>query len=658
MNIFQRAISYLQRKASQSYSLSDKALIDWFGGTTYAGKSVDEKTAMQISTVFSCVRVISETIGFLPWSVYEKDSKGNSQKIDSHHLSQILVSPNADMTDVEYKETIGVGLGLSGNSYSFNDRNAVGDVVSLYPIESCNVKPKKRNDGTVYYSINDRGRWEDYPQEKIWHVKGFSSNGLVGYSPIGVQRQGLGIALATEEFQARFFASGASPSMIVSIPEWLDPDQRKIARENLEKLWGGVDNAHKVRLLEGGMTASPWTMALEDAQFLQLRELTARQICGIYRVPPHLTGDLTESTNNNIEQQSLEFVMYTIMPYLRRIETGISKWLLKPTERGRFSVKFNVDALLRADAAARGELYSKMLTNGAITRNEVRALENLNRSEIVGMDDFTVQAQLVSIKALPQSPDQVAKPAQSQPSLPADPGRPEKILIYNAPPAIHFPEFPKVLKIEGDLVKAKQLEPLMWAVEAFASSNTKNFEKQVETVKLMLGELASSGERERNDMLSKMLTMVATLVETGEQSRNDQVEKFGTIVSQPIKEFGSLLERAMVSSEERSAKSLDGFNAMLESLTEFNEKARLEQIEKFGEMLTRIADLGEKKTGDQLEMFLKVFGQVLSSGKRASKEQFEQLKILISSLGKARMVVFNKEGQPIGTVPADFEEQR
>lgn len=446
MNRIQKMFVRLALKAAGvgSYSLTDeqfgKALQRLAGGTTHAGKNVNEDTAMQIAAVWTCVRILSETIGYLSWDIYERDAKGNIKRVD-HDLGTVLISsPNADMTSVEYKETKVANLALVGNGYSFINRRSDKAISSLYPLVSNNVEPCRNKDTyEIEYNVNDRGKWSPVPREKIWHVKGFGTSGLMGMSPIGFQRQTLGIALATEEFQARFFASGARPSMIATIPEWLDPDERIKAKLALNDNWGGLENAHKLQLLEGGMKVEEVTMPLADAQFLQLRQHSRSEIFGMYRMPPHLAGDLTRSTNNNIEQQSLEFIMYTLAPYLTRIESSATKWLFKPEERSRYFLRFNVDALLRADAQTRAELHSKYVQNGIMSRNEVRGIERLNRVEGQGMDEYTVQSNLIMVEDLSKLVDAAAAGKPKPPTKLEESPRPEKGLEISLTTHVHAP---------------------------------------------------------------------------------------------------------------------------------------------------------------------------------------------------------------------------
>lgn len=371
------------------------------GTGSYTGKAVNDVSAMQTSTVWGCVRILAESVGCLPWAVYEKDANGNARKVD-HPLAEVLVdTPNADMTDVEFKEAKVVNLALQGNGYAYKNVNGAGNVSSLYPIAAGSIEPQ-RNKGTgeIEYKVLDRGRWEVVPRDKIWHTRGFGSNGLMGFSPIGYMRQAIGLSLATEEFGARFFGQGATTAAVVTVPTWLKKEQRKEAREILSEKYEGLGNAHKFMLLEGGMDVKSVQMPLEDAQFLQLRGFQVDEICRIYRVPPHMVAKLDRATFSNIEEMSIEFVMYTLAPYLVRLERSAQRWLLKPAERSKFMVRFNLDGLLRGDAETRAKFYAAMLQNGVYSRNEVRALENRNRIEGNGMDDYTVQSNMISVDDL------------------------------------------------------------------------------------------------------------------------------------------------------------------------------------------------------------------------------------------------------------------
>jgi HK97 family phage portal protein len=401
MNLIQKAMLWAAQKAviASGLSLTDPRLTRFFGQPTYTGKVVTQEAALGVSTVFSCTRVTAETFGMLPLRAYKIDAKTkNAVEVDTPSRQVLVDSPNVDMSDVEFKETCGANLCLAGNFYALIDRNGVGDISSLYPIESHFVTPY-RNQVTreITYNITDRGKTEPYPREKIWHVKGFGSNGLVGLSPLGYARQAVGLAMATEEFGARFFGNGTHPSMVFSVPEWLKKENRAEAYKRLEDFHSGLTNAHKPFIMEGGMTYTNVQMPLDDAQFLVTRKFTIAEICRFYRVPLHMVMEFSEGgTKASLEQQALEFVTNTLMPYMVRYERSISKWLLTPKEKAQgIFYAFDASEFLRADTDARSNFYARMVQNGIYSRNEVRAKERMPR--IAGLDKFTVQSNMTDV---------------------------------------------------------------------------------------------------------------------------------------------------------------------------------------------------------------------------------------------------------------------
>lgn len=417
-NIFNRMAAWFRGKAAAQsttgLSLMDESLGTRLaailgGGRSLSGKVVTPESSMQISVAWSCQRILSETVGSIPWAIFERKAGGNAEQVDDIPLTDVLIhSPNRDMTSVEYREAMTLNLAQEGNTYALIDRTGAS-ISSLYPIVSAKVQvaTKERgntalpiNEGEVFYKVLDRGQWVDYPREKIWHTKGFGQNGIEGLSPIGAAREALGFAASMDDFGSVFFKQGGKPSGIVSIPNFLSPDQRVIARENLQQMLGGMANAHKFALFEGGMKPEPWGgMPLADMQFLLLKKYTVQEICRFYRIPPHMVADLDRATFSNIEQQSLEFVTYTLMPYFTRIEASAAKWLFTPEQRRKYFLRFNFEGILRADSTARSTFYQSALANGWMNRNEVRAKENLNRVD--GLDAYTVQVNMTDIKNMP-----------------------------------------------------------------------------------------------------------------------------------------------------------------------------------------------------------------------------------------------------------------
>lgn len=409
-----------------------------FGSHSPSGKTVDEKSILGVSAAFGCMRILSETIGSMPWGIYLDDGKGNATRARDHELEAVLCqSPNREQTPVEYKESKALNLVQAGNTYSYIER-AGGSVMALSPIESRFVKPMIKKggnsvldvaEGSVFFRVNDRGQPEDMPREKIWQIKGFGANMLEGVSPLGAAAQALGFAMATADFGSAFFRQGGHPSGVVTIEGKLKDDQREEARRALQMLMGGLGNQHKFVLLEGGMKPVPWANTpLKDLEFLLLLQFSVPEICRFFRVPPHMVADLSRATFSNIEHLSQEFVMFTLMPYFTRFEASVSKWLMRPKDRGKYFLRFNAEGLLRADSKGRAEFYASALQNGWMNRNEVRAKENLNKQD--GLDGFTVQTNMAPVDRL----DDMVDAATTPPAPPPAPKPPPANVVLTVVP--------------------------------------------------------------------------------------------------------------------------------------------------------------------------------------------------------------------------------
>jgi HK97 family phage portal protein len=393
----------LSKAGTWSFSLADHDLLGRiFGRGSHTGRSVTQDFAMQVSTVWRCVQLKSQTVGSLPWGVYERLGPGNARELDDHPLAEVLVhSPNRDMDRMQFREAIEANLALRGNAYCFKETRANGNVTSLYPVPSSECTPTRdRDSGEIKYVVMDRGKREVLPREKIWHIRLFGFNGLVGLAPLGAGRHAIALAAAAEEYGARFFANGARVSGTVKIPEWLDDEQRGKAKKNLKDLHGGLENAHNLMLLEGGMEYQAISAAPQEAQMTELRRYQVPDICRFFGVPPHLAFDLEHGSYNNVETLAGEWVTFGLLPDLVRIETAAQKQLLVPADRRRIFVRFNFEGLLRANSLERAQFYAAMLQNGVFSRNEVREKENLNRIDEDGMDDRTVQTNLALIQFL------------------------------------------------------------------------------------------------------------------------------------------------------------------------------------------------------------------------------------------------------------------
>ena len=358
----------------------------FYMGSSTAGKNVTERSAMQMTAVYSCVRVLSEAVAGLPLHLYKYNKNGGKEKALDNPLYFLLHDePNPEMTSFVFRETLMTHLLLWGNAYAQIIRNGKGEVVALYPLMPNKMTVDRDSSGRLYYKYyrgsDEAIRSKEYevilsPYD-VLHIPGLGFDGLVGYSPIAMAKNAIGLAIATEEFGAKFFANGAAPSGVLEHPGTLkNPDK---VRESWNATFGGSHNANKVAVLEEGMKYSPISISPEQAQFLETRKFQINEIARIFRVPPHMVGDLEKSSFSNIEQQSLEFVKYTLEPWLVRWEQSMVRSLLTPSEKREYFIKFNVDGLLRGDYASRMSGYATARQNGWMSANDIRELENLDR---------------------------------------------------------------------------------------------------------------------------------------------------------------------------------------------------------------------------------------------------------------------------------------
>lgn len=358
----------------------------FFMGGSSAGKSVNERSAMQMTAVYSCVRILAEAIAGLPLHVYQYDADGSKQKAIDHPLYLLLHDePNPEMSSFVFRETLMTHLLLWGNAYAQIIRNGKGEVLALYPLMPNKMSVDRDEKGQLYYTY--QRSTEDAPTMKgssvilkpadVLHIPGLGFDGLVGYSPIAMAKNAIGLAIATEEYGAKFFANGAAPSGVLEHPGTIKDPSR--VREAWQSQFGGSANSGKIAVLEEGMKYTPISISPEQAQFLETRKFQINEIARIFRVPPHMVGDLEKSSFSNIEQQSLEFVKYTLDPWVVRWEQSLMRSLLSTDEKKTFFVKFNLEGLLRGDYQSRMNGYAVARQNGWMSANDIRELENLDR---------------------------------------------------------------------------------------------------------------------------------------------------------------------------------------------------------------------------------------------------------------------------------------
>ena len=385
------------RTSGSSYS--------FFMGSAASGKHVNERTSMQMTAVYSCVRILSEAVASLPLNVYRYTDSGGKEKAIDHTLYRLLHDePNPEMSSFIFRETLMTHLLLWGNAYAQIIRNGKGEVVALYPLMPDRMSVDRDKNGRLYYkytkSNDDAPTMENgsvyLDPSDVLHVPGLGFDGLVGYSPIAMAKNAIGLAIAAEEYGSKFYANGAAPSGVLEHPGTLKDPER--VRNSWNSTFGGSSNSHKVAVLEEGMKYTPISISPNEAQFLETRKFQINEIARIFRVPPHLVGDLEKSSFSNIEHQSLEFVKYTLDPWVIRWEQALYRSLLTEEEKKELFFKFNVEGLLRGDYASRMNGYATARQNGWMSANDIRELEDLDRiPEELGGDLYLVNGNMLPL---------------------------------------------------------------------------------------------------------------------------------------------------------------------------------------------------------------------------------------------------------------------
>ena len=358
----------------------------FYMGNSTSGKAVTERSAMQMTAVYSCVRILAEAVAGLPLHLYKYTKDGGKEKAIDHPLYLLLHDePNPEMSSFVFRETLMTHLLLWGNAYAQIIRNGKNEVIALYPLMPNKMSVDRDENGKLYYTyyrgpdeaIKNKELAVTLQPSDVLHIPGLGFDGLVGYSPIAMAKNAIGMAIACEEFGAKFFANGAAPSGVLEHPGTIKDPGR--VREAWQSQFGGSSNSGKVAVLEEGMKYTPISISPEQAQFLETRKFQINEIARIFRVPPHMVGDLEKSSFSNIEQQSLEFVKYTLDPWIIRWEQSMMRVLLSFDEKNEFFIKFNLEGLLRGDYQSRMNGYAIGRQNGWMSANDIRELENLDR---------------------------------------------------------------------------------------------------------------------------------------------------------------------------------------------------------------------------------------------------------------------------------------
>lgn len=360
----------------------------WFGGgigaTTTAGTQVDEKSALKFAPVYAAVKRISESIASLPLNLYRISGRNKEKAID-HPLYRILhLRPNPEQTRIQMWEALSAHLLLWGNCYAQIERNLGGDIIALWPLDPSRMTPKRENGVMVYkYRLTEKGELITLPSWEILHIAGLSFNGTIGYSVIGLMRETIGLGMAQEEFASRFYSNGANPSGILESDGTLGEEALADLRKWFNDTYGGLSKSQQVMILQQGLKFHVLTVPQKDAQFLETKKFTVRDVARWFLIPPHMIGDLDRATWGNIESQGIDYVVYTLRPWLVRFEQGME---VKFDLGNEYEIRHVVEGLLRGDSTARAAFYKSGITDGWMNRNEVRELEDLNPKD--GLDEF------------------------------------------------------------------------------------------------------------------------------------------------------------------------------------------------------------------------------------------------------------------------------
>lgn len=354
-----------------------------------SGEDVNADTALTVSAVYACVRVLSETVASLPLFIYRERKSGGKDALRDHYLWDLLHNrPNQDQTAYEYIEQGMAHLNLRGNFFSQKSREVSGRIAELVPLLPEGMKIERTDAGRLVYKYTPTGGQEKtMPSDEIWHVRGLSVDGILGLSPIAYAREAIGLSMAADKYGGRFFKNNARPSGIIKHPGTLSETAQKHLKESVKEAIGG-ENVHSIAIFEEGMDYTQISLSNEDAQYLQSRQFQIEEIARIFRVPCVLIGHPDKTaTYASAEQFFLSFVVHTIRPWVTRIEKSINVNLIPEQDRKkRIYSEFKLDGLLRGDTAARFTAYSIAIANRIMNPNEIRALENMNPYE--GGDEY------------------------------------------------------------------------------------------------------------------------------------------------------------------------------------------------------------------------------------------------------------------------------
>ncbi len=420
-------------------------------------------TALTLSAIWACVRLISQTIASLGWNLFEKSSDGKNRVPVEDDVAWILdMQASPEMSAFDFRQVMLKDSLTWGNAYAEIERDNFGRLKWLWRIAPERVDVDRLENGQLVYVVKNGtdNKPTVFLPDQIFHLKGLGPDGIVGYSVVEMARTTIDLARREEKFGARFFGRGPMPGGILTVPHGkkLDKEEREQYRNDFEKTYGGSENAGKVVVLSGGLEFTPLSLPNTDAQWIEGRAFSIVEVCRWYGVPPHKIADLSKSTNNNIEHQAIEFVQDCLLPWSRRLETEADIKLFGRVMRGRRFTKLNLATLLRGDSKAQTESVAGKVNAGLMTPDEGRAYFDLNPYDNGIGSEPLVQGAMTPLERVLEEPPEPVAPAPATPAQPA-PAEPAK--EDGTPPAdlaeafmpILSDAYARLLRVEGDKAK-------------------------------------------------------------------------------------------------------------------------------------------------------------------------------------------------------------
>jgi HK97 family phage portal protein len=374
-----------------------------FGGrSNAAGVRIDPETALRSTVVLACVRVLSSSVAGLPLHLYRRLPDGGKELARENPLYRVLHdTPNSWQTSYEWREQMMLHLLTHGQA--FVEIGGAGPQTQLVVLHPSRMKVDRVESGRLRYTYREAsGSSTVYAQDAIMHLRWLSDDGVNGMVPVDLAKDAIGLARALEIHGASFFGNGARPGVVLTTDQMLSPEAAENTRNQWERAHRGPDRAHRTAVLQGGLKVNEFGGTNVEAQYLEARRFAVEECCRIYGVPPHLVGDLSRSSYSNIEQQSLDYLQNGLMPWLRRIESAISRDLITD---GDLFAEFDTRGALRADVAARAGYYNTLWNLGVASVNEIRAWENMNPVE--GGDTRFVQLNMTTLDKAAAQPEPV-----------------------------------------------------------------------------------------------------------------------------------------------------------------------------------------------------------------------------------------------------------